>query len=154
MLSTLDELTDAITAASAGDTIQLTTDITVSGQTITFDKALTLDLNGKTLTLKFGSWKQSYLNNTAPLTVVGGTIASSCSQANDYGIWSESDLTLDGVTLTANSTNTSAEGNVYAVYQVNGTLTIKDSSLKATAKAIKSGIEKNYAYAVYVGRAD
>ena len=148
-------LADAIAAASAGDTVTLLADVEVN-TAIVVDKSLTLDLNNQTLTLKYSNFKQGSLKNTAPLTVVGGTITSTgpstAAGGTIYGITYENDLTLRNVTISAeskvpNTTSASPEGKVCAVYGKSGNLVVENCSLSATAKAKNS---TNHAYGIYV----
>ena len=67
-----DSLAEAIAAAEAGSTVALLTDVTVSGG-LTLDKALTLDLGGKTLTGQKTD-NTVFLTVTDALTVKNGTV--------------------------------------------------------------------------------
>ena len=67
-----DSLAEAIAAAEEGGTVALLTDVTVSGG-LTLDKALTLDLGGKTLTGQKTD-NAVFLTVTDELTVKNGTV--------------------------------------------------------------------------------
>ncbi|MBP3322005.1 MAG: hypothetical protein J6M12_06595 [Clostridia bacterium] len=73
--STGDALKDAISKAKAGDTIYLNTDVTVAGyaadKKLIVEEAVTIDLNGQTMTTECG-WGGIDLKNGA--SIVNGTI--------------------------------------------------------------------------------
>lgn len=78
----------AITAASAGDTVTLLSDVTLT-ETLTINKNLTLDVNGKTLTVQTGD--DGIVVNNAELTLANsgstGKYIFDCSASNGDGVY-------------------------------------------------------------------
>ena len=78
----------AITAASAGDTVTLLSDVTLT-ETLTINKNLTLDVNGKTLTVQTSS--DGIVVNNAELTLANsgstGKYIFDCSASNGDGVY-------------------------------------------------------------------
>ena len=78
----------AITAASAGDTVTLLSDVTLT-ETLTINKNLTLDVNGKTLTVQTGD--DGIVVNNAELTLANsgstGKYIFDCSARGSDGVY-------------------------------------------------------------------
>lgn len=78
----------AITAASAGDTVTLLSDVTLT-ETLTINKNLTLDVNGKTLTVQTSS--DGIVVNNAELTLANsgstGKYIFDCSAGGSDGVY-------------------------------------------------------------------
>ena len=78
----------AITAASAGDTVTLLSDVTLT-ETLTINKNLTLDVNGKTLTVQTSS--DGIVVNNAELTLANsgssGKYVFDCSASGSDGVY-------------------------------------------------------------------
>ena len=88
-------LADAIAAANADDTIVLVADTTLDG-VITIDDAITLDLNGKTIT---GANGAIVFNVKANTTIKNGTILGSKSGTSSGLIDIYANLNMSGVTV-------------------------------------------------------
>ncbi|MBR2309084.1 MAG: right-handed parallel beta-helix repeat-containing protein, partial [Oscillospiraceae bacterium] len=96
-----ESLADALNAAVAGDTIVLLQDVTLDA-VLTVERAITLNLNEKTLT---GADGAVVLNIKAAATVKNGTIKGNKSGTSSGLIDIYSDLTLDGVTVETTKIN-------------------------------------------------
>ena len=89
-----ETLEEAVNAAVAGQTVMLLTNVTVSKQ-LKIYKAITLDLNGKTLTSEFKSDSGIYAIVVIGATLTNGTIQVENARAIDaYGA-----MIMDGVTV-------------------------------------------------------
>lgn len=96
--------------ASAGDEIKLTENVTLTDTAVTIDKNLTINLNGKQLTLAGTS---AFAVTGAELTIKGGNAANSTLTAANYvaNLGTGSTLVLgddtatNPMTVTANATN-------------------------------------------------
>ena len=102
-------LDDALNAAQNGDTVTLLSDVDLGETSVTIDKSITFDLNGKTLSSS-KAWL-SYgvlLVKNATVTVKNGTVKAaemgSCA-IRTYG--SGASMTLENVTATVKSDNSS-----------------------------------------------
>ena len=122
--NTLDE---AIAAAKAGDTVTLLQNVTVD-KPISVDKAITLDLGGKTLTSTWampsdasGADRYALVNN-AKVTLTNGTFAA--GQARAIGAYAG--LTLNSVTVSQTLTGGHA---CVAFCKAGATYTIKSSTI-------------------------
>ena len=122
--NTLDE---AIAAAKAGDTVTLLQNVTVD-KPISVDKAITLDLGGKTLTSTWampsdasGADRYALVNN-AKMTLTNGTFAA--GQARAIGAYAG--LTLNNVTVSQTLTGGHA---CVAFCKAGATYTIKSSTI-------------------------
>ncbi len=117
-----ETLTDAIAAAKAGETVTLVADVKlVETLTIAEDKNITLDLNGKAITVtKSGDRSLYAFNNEGTLTLTdsvgtgsitargnynygtmvmnGGTVIA-CDTNGGYGIWNYGNFTMNGGTI-------------------------------------------------------
>lgn len=139
----------AIAAAEDGYTIKLLQDVSGYNVDFTFDKAITLDLNGHTFTNRVtASEGEIYaFTNTAPVTVLNGTIETISSATR---VWNASaDLTMKdvhiigvglvGVALgaaggTYSFENTTIEGGyALANFANNATISVSNSTLKGTS---------------------
>ena len=120
-------LAEAIAAAKAGDTVTLLQNVTVD-KPIIVDKAITLDLGGKTLTSTWampsdasGADRYALVNN-AKMTIRNGTFM--VDQARGIGAYAG--LTLDSVTVTQELTG----GHACVAFCKDGaTYTIKNSTI-------------------------
>ena len=125
-----DSLAGAIAAAQPGDPVTLLKNLTVS-EPIVIDKAITLDLNTKTLENTFtassdasGTGRFSLVTK-ADVTIQNGTYAStgSATDVDTRGICqSQGDLTLTSLVTTCNGINV-------CNYATSGTLTISDCQI-------------------------
>lgn len=125
-------LADAISAVTAGQTVTLLVDQTLSSElTIAADKNFTLDLDGKVLTLE----AKLYNNGTLVVksTADGGKITRSSTVIYNYS--ADASFTLQSGTLEA--TGNTPNG----VINNKGTLTINGGEINAQTVAIK--MEKN-----------
>ena len=87
-------LEEAVNAAVAGQTVMLLTNVTISKQLKVY-KAITLDLNGKTLTSEFKSDSGIYA-----IVVIGATLTNGTIQVeNARAIGAYGAMTMDGVTV-------------------------------------------------------
>lgn len=86
-------LAEAVEVAVAGDTIVLTQDATVE-TAVSVDKNITIDLNGKTLTVL----ESNFVNN-ATLVISNGTISGANTQAGRRAIVNKGNLTMTDVTV-------------------------------------------------------
>ena len=118
-VATFAQLTDAVTAATAGDTIQLTADVNWNAeQNIT--KSLVFDLNGKTVTF---SAADSHIKNGATVEFKNGNMVFAAASAGD---------TVLGI----------------GAYQ-NGGNTLTLTNVKVTSDGSASGYAAFYAYDAY-----
>lgn len=88
-------LADAIVAAQDGETVKLLADVTVAGQLVV-EKALTLDLGGKTVTSTYANGGYAFLTRAA-VTVKNGTFAAGQARA----LSAYANLTLEDATITS-----------------------------------------------------
>lgn len=88
-------LADAIVAAKDGETVKLLADVTVAGQLVA-EKALTLDLGGKTVTSTYANGGYAFLTRAA-VTVKNGTFAAGQARA----LSAYANLTLEDATITS-----------------------------------------------------
>ena len=144
-------LADAIAAAQAGETVTLLADVTVAGQLVA-EKALTLDLGGKTVTstyaipasLSSGEGRYALLTK-APVTVKNGTFAA--GQARALGAYAN--LTLTDAIVTSELTGGHccvafcAAGGTYTVANVTikGDYAIANFAHNATIAITGSALE-------------
>lgn len=87
-------LEEAVNAAVDGQTVMLLTNVTISKQ-LTIYKAITLDLNGKTLTSEFKNDQGAYAIAVKSATLTNGTI----QVENARAINAKAAMTMDGVTV-------------------------------------------------------
>lgn len=130
-VASLDEFTEALSFAKDGDTIALANDITDTDGLLLTDRVLTIDLNGKTLTVSEGSSinnRNLKINGSSNVTIKNGTlVAGGNMTSGSYGaIRTEgtANVTLDNVKLynyRGNGFNVKALGN--------STVTINDSEI-------------------------
>ena len=127
--------TGALTAAQAGDTIKLETDITIASNDshvksdenwYTIGKAVIIDLNSKTLTVN-----SSYMGLVvdAAFTLKNGTVTSN-NQCTIYSNHS-SFVTLDSVSV--ENTNTSSDSYKFSLYAPGNTLIRGTTKLNSMA---------------------
>lgn len=134
--STYEELKSAISTANDGDTIKLLADIDLS-QTITVNKTITLNMNGKKLyntsdlwdkpTAEDDNWSLISVRGSGNLTITGnGTFAA---KENDcYAV----DVQGSGATVTIE--NGTFIGNIHAVYVSTGTANVKGGTYSVQQK--------------------
>ena len=113
--STYEELKSAISTANDGDTIKLLADIDLS-QTITVNKAITLNMNGKKLYNTSDLWDNPTTDNNWSLISVRGS---------------------GNLTITGNGTFAAKENDCYAVdVQESATVTIKNGTFIGNIHAV------------------
>lgn len=105
-------LAEAVTAAEAGTTVKLLSDISVS-DVIDITKDLTLDLNGKTITVETQNGRPFDIKSAVSFTVEanGGGMIIPTSNQNCYGLFKVSaaaTLTLNGGTYKGDTNRGSA----------------------------------------------
>ena len=133
--STYEELKSAISTANDGDTIKLLADIDLS-QTITVNKTITLNMNGKKLYNTSDLWDNPTTDNnwslisvrgSGNLTITGnGTFAA---KENDcYAV----DVQESGATVTIK--NGTFIGNIHAVYVSTGIANVKGGTYSVQQK--------------------
>ena len=132
--STYEELKSAISTANDGDTIKLLADIDLS-QTITVNKTITLNMNGKKLYNTSDLWdKPTDDNNWSLISVRGGNLTITgngtfAAKANDcYAV----DVQGSGATVTIE--NGTFIGNIHAVYVHTGTANVKGGTYSVQQK--------------------
>ena len=119
-----EKLSDALTAATAGQTVKLLADAT---EDVTIDKNITLDLGGKTLT-NTGTGKATVtIAKGATAIVKNGNVKGGDSY---YDIQNNGTATFEGVIATGN--------NVASLVDNFGTLTIKSGSYTGGLDTIKN----------------
>lgn len=124
-------LTDAITAAKAGETVQLLAD---SIEDVTIDKNITLDLGGKTLTNTKDGKATISVADGVTATVKNGSVVGGTDYYNiqvGTAVNSTANLTLVNVTATAGNNGSSMIDNW-------GTLTIKSGTYTGGLNVVKS----------------
>ena len=108
-----ESLQEAIDAAEEGDTVKVITDITLAkGVTVSADKKITLDLNGKTISGTHGTdYSMIHVLNGAELTVddtsteQNGKITCAAGGNNTgANVWVEGKLTLESGTIEVTGT--------------------------------------------------
>ena len=126
--------TDAINAASNGDTLELTDNMTTK-LTVPSNKNITLDLG--TYTLQNSSNNDPIINNQGTLTVKNGVMNTS-SGATTAAINNTGNIIIDGTTI-----NTT--GSKQAVYNnnANGTMIIRGNSHFTSASNNRATITNN-----------
>ena len=113
--STYEELKSAISTANDGDTIKLLADIDLS-QTITVNKTITLNMNGKKLYNTSDLWDKPTTDNNWSLISVRGS---------------------GNLTITGNGTFAAKENDCYAVdVQESATVTIKNGTFIGNIHAV------------------
>lgn len=113
--STYEELKSAISTANDGDTIKLLADIDLS-QTITVNKTITLNMNGKKLYNTSDLWDKPATDNNWSLISVRGS---------------------GNLTITGNGTFAAKENDCYAVdVQESATVTIKNGTFIGNIHAV------------------
>ena len=124
-------LTDAITAAEAGQTVTLLADTT---EDVVIDKNITLNLGGKTLTNTNAGKDTIFVANGVTATVKNGSVKGGTGHYN-IAVGTEAmpggTLTLEGVTATAGNTGSSMIDNW-------GTLTINSGTYTGGMNTVKS----------------
>lgn len=124
-----ETLEAALAAAKDGETVKLLADVTVAGQLVA-EKALTLDLGGKTVTstyaipasLSSGEGRYALLTK-APVTVTNGTFVA--GQARALGAYAN--LTLTDATVTSELTG----GHCCVAFcAAGGTYTVANATIK------------------------
>lgn len=156
-ITTATELQAAIDNAAEGGTVQLTQDITAD-QVITINKALTLDLNGHTLSgtiTNDSKWNSTLYSNKTLLSIncntknvkiidsstkKSGKISATGTEVNfsaiilHYGL-----LTIDGSTISANCTNGMATGISFFVEGAKNELNVNDGAkIEATTNTTRA----------------
>lgn len=135
-----------INKASAGDEIKLTEDVTLTDTAVTIDKNLTINLNGKKLTLAGTS--EFAVADGVTLTIKGGNVANSALKADNYvaNLGTGSTLVLgddtatNPMTVTANATNgLVSAGNEKSVTIKCATLNVDPSTYTVAAGYGASG---------------
>ncbi len=97
-------LQEAIAAAAADQTVTLLANLAVA-ETVTIDKAITLDLNDKTISAAEGVYLRYLLNVGNVVVIENGTVTTAMTQQPDNGpiypaaIGVTGQLTLNGVTV-------------------------------------------------------
>ena len=132
---TTANIADVLSNISAGDkvTLKATEDISFSEKlTIPADATVTLDLNGKTMTVKAGNGVENYLANSGTLTIKGGTITGEDNENSRKCIYNNvgGNMTLDGVTVIETYKAKGAAVNNY------GKMTIKNTSITSGASSV------------------
>ena len=137
-----EDLSSQISSADDGATITLTENTTMSQfPNLSGNKSLTIDLNGKTLTItQTGS---TTLSNGYDLTIKnGGIVAKSVSLGTTalYNIQTKSSITLDDVDLDTTGAALYPQGDAAKVVVQNGSI-IKGGTF---AVATNAGTAENY----------
>ena len=137
--STYEELKSAISTANDGDTIKLLADIDLS-QTITVNKTITLNMNGKKLYNTSDLWDKPTTDNnwslisvrgSGNLTITGnGTLQAKENDCYAVDVQDGSTLTIENGTLV---------GNIHAVYVHEGTAYIKGGTYSVQQKYPQTG---------------
>ncbi len=143
--TTYASLTDAIAAASDGDTIQMLANITDVSSTIEISKTITLDLNGHTISGNSSCLVKTYVDLTVTDSGTGGkientngmgavidnygtlTISSGTFKSGAHVIYTTNTLTISGGTFT---------GNTSAINSEYGTVTISGGNFTGGTEAI------------------
>ena len=114
-------LADAVTAAAAGDTIQLMGDVTITGSTLEIDKKLTLDLNGKTVSCD-GVTQLIFVKASGDLTIRDGIGGGKIAARYFTAVGVAGSFTLEGGTVETSS--------VALIIHANATATLKGGTVK------------------------
>lgn len=131
--STYEELKSAISTANDGDTIKLLADIDLS-QTITVNKTITLNMNGKKLYNTSDLWEKPTDDNwslisvrgSGNLTITGnGTFAAKVNDCYAVDVQGGATVTIKNGTFI---------GNVHAVYVLTGTANVEGGTYSVQQK--------------------
>lgn len=116
-----ETLEAALAAAKDGETVKLLADVTVAGQLVA-EKALTLDLGGKTVTSTYANGGYAFLTRAA-VTVKNGTFAAGQARA----LSAYANLTLEDATVTSELTG----GHCCVAFcAAGGTYTVANATIK------------------------
>lgn len=175
-MSAAEILQSDIDGASSGATIRLTDNVDITETGITIDKEITLDLDGKKITVANGSGSNILIERTGELTLIGDGVIESNEvilSGDVYGgrgaIDVYGDLIVDSATILANvshETGYNANGimvgwsgdeNVATVtvngglVQANGSAITNHNSMYGDTKIIVNNgtVASNYANAIY-----
>lgn len=133
--STYEELKSAISTANDGDTIKLLADIDLS-QTITVNKTITLNMNGKKLyntsdlwdkpTAEDDNWSLISVRGSGNLTITGnGTFAAKENDCYAVDVQESATVTIKNGTFI---------GNIHAVYVFAGTANVEGGTYSVQQK--------------------
>lgn len=133
--STYEELKSAISTANDGDTIKLLADIDLS-QTITVNKTITLNMNGKKLyntsdlwdkpTAEANNWSLISVRGSGNLTITGnGTFAAKENDCYAVDVQESATVTIKNGTFI---------GNIHAVYVFAGTANVEGGTYSVQQK--------------------
>ena len=133
--STYEELKSAISTANDGDTIKLLADIDLS-QTITVNKTITLNMNGKKLyntsdlwdkpTAEANNWSLISVRGSGNLTITGnGTFAAKENDCYAVDVKESATVTIKNGTFI---------GNIHAVYVFAGTANVEGGTYSVQQK--------------------
>ena len=133
--STYEELKSAISTANDGDTIKLLADIDLS-QTITVNKTITLNMNGKKLyntsdlwdkpTAEADNWSLISVRGSGNLTITGnGTFAAKENDCYAVDVQESATVTIKNGTFI---------GNIHAVYVFAGTANVEGGTYSVQQK--------------------
>ena len=132
---TYEELKSAISTANDGDTIKLLADIDLS-QTITVNKTITLNMNGKKLyntsdlwdkpTAEADNWSLISVRGSGNLTITGnGTFAAKENDCYAVDVQESATVTIKNGTFI---------GNIHAVYVFTGTANVEGGTYSVQQK--------------------
>ena len=128
--STYEELKSAISTANDGDTIKLLADIDLS-QTITVNKTITLNMNGKKLYNTSDLWDKPTTDNNWSLISVRG---SGNLTITGNGTFAAKENDCYAVDVQESATVTINIGNIHAVYVFAGTANVEGGTYSVQQK--------------------
>ena len=128
--STYEELKSAISTANDGDTIKLLADIDLS-QTITVNKTITLNMNGKKLYNTSDLWDKPTTDNNWSLISVRG---SGNLTITGNGTFAAKENDCYAVDVQESATVTIKNGNIHAVYVFAGTANVEGGTYSVQQK--------------------
>ncbi len=133
-----ESLDAALTAAEAGQTVKLL-DNTTMDASVTLDKAITLDLNGKTVTNNSAKTRPFYVTADAfTVTGNGGSIITPEANTSSFGLF---DMQTAGATLTISDATLAGptdNGSLIKCRQANTTVNL--TNVNASASGSSAGI--------------
>ena len=154
-----DNLSTAISKASAGDTLKLLSDLSVDGTTagLTVSKSLTIDLGTKTLTSTNKRLFNVSANVNATLKIKNGSIISNSSSADIMiAVRATNDLVLDSVKVSTSETGKTSASNYGFVTMLSPSssnvtnITAKNCTISATGYVFSDNNISNSAWNLYV----
>lgn len=157
-VGTSSELASAITAATPGDTVSLTSDIVVSSQ-VTISKSITVDGNGYTISVPkpgvseaganqgdASAFRVFNLSGSNTITIKNIKIKGGNAQGAGINVGSGTTAVVDGVTLSNSRFSAGGGGGIYN----GGTTFLKNSNVIRNSARYGGGFLNPYGSSMYI----